>query len=223
MNATNMMFDVFVRLIVLFTAMPVHECAHGYIASRLGDNTARYQGRLTLNPFVHLDPLGSVLLVFTGFGWAKPVQVNPRNFKHPRRDMALSSLAGPVSNVILALIVMVVFKLCLGLGYTSAMRSGNNALYTILQMLSIMISVNLSLAVFNFLPIPPLDGSKIFGAILPEKYYFFMMQYERYVFIALILLLYTGILSTPLRFLTGLLYSLLDIITMPVSWLVGII
>ena len=223
MNATNMMFDVFVRLIVLFTAMPVHECAHGYIASRLGDNTARYQGRLTLNPFVHLDPLGSVLLVFTGFGWAKPVQVNPRNFKHPRRDMALSSLAGPVSNIILALIVMVVFKLCLGLGYTSAMRSGNNALYTILQMLSIMISVNLSLAVFNFLPIPPLDGSKIFGAILPEKYYFFMMQYERYVFIALILLLYTGILSTPLRFLTGLLYSLLDIITMPVSWLVGII
>ena len=223
MNMTNMMFDVFVRLIVLFTAMPVHECAHGYIASRLGDNTARYQGRLTLNPFMHLDPLGSVLLLFTGFGWAKPVQVNPRNFKHPRRDMALSSLAGPVSNIILALIVMVVFKLCLGLGYTSAMRSGSNALYTILQMLSIMISVNLSLAVFNFLPIPPLDGSKIFGAILPEKYYFFMMQYERYVFIALFLLLYTGILSTPLRFLTGLLYSLLDIITMPVSWLVGII
>lgn len=216
---TNMLSMIFVwigRALVLLTAMPVHEYAHGYIASRLGDQTARNQGRLTLNPLRHLDPLGSILLIFTGFGWAKPVQVDPRYFKNPRKGMALTSLAGPVSNILLALVTMILYKLLLAF---SPVVRGSLLLNLLLVLLDAVIFTNLYIAVFNLLPVPPLDGAKIFGAILPDKYYFTLMRYERYIALVLMVLIFANVLTRPLRFAGNLLYNLLDIITLPINLL----
>ena len=151
--------------VVVVTALPVHELAHGLVADRLGDHTAREQGRLTLNPFAHLDLFGTLALLLFGFGWAKPVPVNPSHFKKPKRDMALTALAGPLSNILLALILMVVFKVYMFYGNinsTAGLMFGQ-IIYTILW-------TNLTLAVFNLLPVPPLDGAKILDAVLPLSF-----------------------------------------------------
>lgn len=210
------LFQWVVRAIVLFTAMPIHECAHGYMADRLGDNTARVQGRLTLNPFVHLDLMGSICLIAFGFGWAKPVQVTSRHFKNPKRDMALTAIAGPISNILMALVVMILYKLCYGF---MPMLRENTFVYVLTSVLGIMMSINLYLAVFNLLPVPPLDGAKFFGAILPSKAYFFMLRYERYVYIVLVILLFTGVLWWPLQWASGKLMIALDWITSPINLL----
>lgn len=201
-------FQMMVSLIVAFTALPVHEAAHAYVASKLGDDTAKYQGRLTLNPFVHLDLLGTVSLALFGFGWAKPVPINPRNFKNPKLGMMLSSLAGPVSNILLALVLMIVYKVTSPFLYTSTAYGSN-----FVTIIYIMVMLNTYLAVFNLLPIPPLDGSRLLTYFLPAKYYFQIMQYERYIWIGLIVLLYTGVLSGPLMWLSSLLIGLLDKMT----------
>ena len=107
------LFTILARALVVFTSMPIHECAHAYAASRLGDDTAQRSGRLTLNPFSHLDPVGTLLILFAGFGWARPVPINPNNFKKPKRDMALSAMAGPASNLLLALFVLVIYRVAL--------------------------------------------------------------------------------------------------------------
>jgi len=214
------LFQILAHAIVLFTVFPIHECAHGYVAHKLGDDTARLQGRLTLNPFAHLDLLGSILILFTGFGWAKPVPINPRNFKHPRQDMAISALAGPLSNVLVALIVIVVFKVFSLFLSSPSMRYANisvsmiNSIFTVLY---IIISVNLYLAVFNMLPVPPLDGSRVFSVFLPDKVYFGIMRYERYIFLALMALIWTGALSRPLTFVANLILIGLDKLTLPLG------
>lgn len=212
------MSEIFVwigRAAVLLTTMPIHEYAHGWAASRLGDDTARQQGRLTLNPFKHLDVLGSLLIIFAGFGWAKPVQVDPRNFKNPKRDMALTALAGPLSNILLALLFMVIYKVLYGLAGYAYLASG-----IILLLLEVMLKTNLGLAVFNLLPVPPLDGSKILFALLPDKAYFTLMRYERYVALALMaLLFFTDILSGPLSLMASGIYSALDWLTAPIDWI----
>lgn len=222
-NNTVMLYSIFARVLVMFCVLPVHECAHGVTAYKLGDPTAKNQGRLTLNPFAHLDLFGSIVLVLTGFGWAKPVQVNPRNFKHPKRDMAVTSLAGPLSNILLSLFLMIVYKVLHGFLYSpvyrSLMASVGGAAVVIMNILDFIIYISLYLAVFNLLPIPPLDGSKIFGAILPAKYYFFMMKYERIVFVILLALLWFGVLSIPLRWLANLIYMGLDLVTKPIELL----
>lgn len=207
----NMFFLIIVRLIVVFTAMPIHEYAHGYVAYKLGDPTAKFQGRLTLNPIKHLDIVGSIAILLFGIGWAKPVEINPRNFKNPKLGMALSALAGPVSNIVLALISLIIYKLlfllpAFGLG-------SDNLLYSLTQMFSIIVSVNISLAIFNLLPIPPLDGSRIATYFLPERLYFKIMQYEQMIFIGLILLMSTPILNGPLNFLNRMVFNLLDMLT----------
>lgn len=209
-----------VRAIVLVTALPVHECAHAYVASRLGDNTARDRGRLTLNPFVHLDLLGSLLLIFAGFGWAKPVPIDPRNFEHPRRDMALSALAGPISNFLYAFLLLLLVKI---LGYTvdiPALRYVSQ-FAVLMDILLSMVLVNLYLFVFNFLPIPPLDGSKILGALLPDRIYFTIMQYERYISLVLFFLIFFGVLSTPLSYIANQCLRLLFFLTRPIDLLLG--
>lgn len=195
--------------------MPIHECAHGYMAYRLGDDTARNQGRLTLNPFAHLDLVGSVLLILAGFGWAKPVQVDPRNFKNPKWGMAITSLAGPVSNILLAFVLMVIFKL---LGGAMPLFRNSDIVSVIYLFIWVMITTNLYLAVFNLLPIPPLDGSKIFGAILPSRYYFAVMRYERYIIaVVFFLIMFTNILSTPLGWMADRMLGLLDFLTRPLG------
>lgn len=205
--STDLLLKWFIRLIVAFTALPIHEFAHGYVADKLGDHTARYQGRLNINPFAHMDIIGTVCLVLTGFGWAKPVQINPYNFKKPKTDMALSAAAGPLSNLIMAFITLILSKVCFYLPFE------NTVLSTLVWVFNIMTTVNISLAIFNLIPIPPLDGSRILNLFLPEKIYFAIMKYEMYIFIGLFLVLWTGILDTPLYFLNNLVYTGLNYLT----------
>lgn len=216
---------MFIYAIALFTALPFHEFAHAWTANKLGDPTATYQGRNTLNPFAHLDVIGSICILFTGFGWAKPVPVSTRNFRKvtPRTGFALTSLAGPVANLILAIIVTILSKICIYISFltaSEAVASVFGELYTIFYVLA---SVNIGLAVFNLLPVPPLDGSRILLVILPERTYFKIMEYEQYIFIGLLLLMMTGILGIPLAFLRNLVYTGVDLITKPVDLLFGII
>jgi len=205
------------RLAVLFICLPVHEFAHAWAAYKLGDDTAAQQGRLTLNPFVHLDIFGGILLLFAGFGWAKPVPVDARVFKHPRRDMAIVAAAGPLANIIMAIIMMSVAKIVVHTAHVGSAFPAAGAV----QVLSAMLFINLALAVFNLLPVPPLDGSKLFGAMLPERYYFGMMRYERLVLPVLFLLIFTGWLSRVIIGLSSQLFAFIDIITRPIDLILG--
>lgn len=205
------------RAIVLLLLTPLHECAHGLVAWRLGDSTARDQGRLTLNPLKHLDLFGSLMLVLVGFGWAKPVPVDPRNFKNPKRGMALTALAGPLANILAALLLMVVWQVMQA--YAPYYRE-SNAFYLGQRLIGNILYISLMLAVFNLLPIPPLDGSRIIGLILPDKLYFGLMRYERFVMVAVMILLYTGLLSGPIIWLTDKLVDLLLALTTPIGRIV---
>lgn len=183
---------ILTRIIIVLTILPVHEYAHARMAKRLGDDTAERMGRLTLNPLRHLDVMGAVLLVFFGFGFAKPVPVNPGRFTNQekrRGGMALTALAGPLSNLIMAFGGVIIF--CIINAITGSMIYANlegeyffyfiekNLWYYICSFLMQFSVINISLAVFNLLPIPPLDGSRIFGLLFPEKW---MMAIERYGF-----------------------------------------
>ena len=209
--------DILYTLPCILLALTVHEVAHGWMAMKLGDPTARNLGRLTLNPLKHLDPVGTLCMIFFHFGWARPVPINSRYFRKPRRDMALTALAGPVSNICMGLIGILLFQIFLTV-FTAHTATGFlfNIQLSVLTLLQYFYSLNISLAVFNLLPVPPLDGSRIFLTFLPAKYYFGIMQYERYIQFALMLLLYTGKLDKPLSFLV---YGLADIL----FWLVELL
>ena len=204
------LFSILVRAIVLFTAIPIHEAAHAYVADKLGDPTARYCGRLTLNPIAHFDLIGSMAMLFTGIGWAKPVPINPLNFKDTKKGMAISAAAGPISNLIVAAISLALSKILLYAGYGMGVNTVISTLYTVFNS---MCFINISLAIFNLIPIPPFDGSRIFNYFLPDKWYFKIMEYERYIFIGLFILLFTGILDLPLNVLTGFVFKALDKLT----------
>jgi Zn-dependent protease len=177
--------DLFVlRIPAILIALTIHEFSHGYVAYRLGDSTARDAGRLTLNPFAHLDLLGSVMLLFGPFGWAKPVPVNGYNLRNPKRDMLLVSLAGPLSNVITALILG--FALRILVEFVPGL--GRNAHFINFFQLCIMLNIGISF--FNLIPIPPLDGSKILAGLLPNNLlpgYFDKMKYMPTVFMVLLI------------------------------------
>ena len=209
MNET--ILDYLIKALVLFTALPVHECAHAWVAEKMGDDTGRKQGRITLNPFAHLTLWGSLMMILVGFGWGKPVMVDSRNFKNPKKGMVLTSLAGPASNFIMAFLSMIVYKVLAFLSFAKD-SSTLDMLATVFVYITL---INISLAVFNFLPIPPLDGSKIFNAILPEKWYFTIMKYENFIFIALIILVYSGLLDAPLSFLQN---KVIDVMLFLTGW-----
>ena len=181
-------------------ALTFHEFAHGYMAYKLGDPTAKNLGRLTLNPLKHLDPIGTICMIFFHFGWAKPVPINSRYFKKPRRDMALTAAAGPIMNFILALFGVLVCRILTKIFVTFPAQSDfvYYIQYAALTLFSYFHMLNLSLGVFNLIPIPPLDGSRIFYIFLPPKWYFGVMKYEKYIQLALLVLLWTGLLSRPL-------------------------
>lgn len=199
---------LFSMAFVVFCTMPVHEYAHALVATKLGDQTPRLQGRLTLNPMAHISPIGALMILFVGFGYAKPVGVNARNFKDPKKGMALVALAGPASNLIMGFIAEFFAVLFLKL----AIRAGSNSLLLSAVYLFFYFAaiVNVQLAVFNLLPIPPLDGSRILQMLIPSKYYFKVMQYERYIVLVVFVLLFTGILTTPLSYLSGLILKLFE-------------
>ena len=203
-------FDIIVRAIVLLTAIPVHEAAHAYVADKLGDPTAKYMGRLTLNPMAHFDLMGSVAMLVFGIGWAKPVPINPLKFKDQKKGMAISAAAGPASNVIVAAISLAIAKLIWYASYVTGVNTVISTLYTIFRS---MCFINISLAIFNLIPIPPFDGSRIFNYFLPDKFYFKIMEYEQYIMIGLLVVLFTGILDLPLSILSGLVYNAVDKLT----------
>lgn len=195
---------VFASLFVVFCTLPFHEYAHALVATKLGDQTARLSGRLSLNPMRHIDPLGALMIVLVGFGYAKPVPVNPRNFKNPKVGMALTALAGPGANLLMATVFLLLKNIIL------LFPTSNPIVLALAYFFIFAASINIGLAIFNLLPIPPLDGSRILQLIIPSKYYFKFLQYERYVVIVVFVLLLTGILSRPLGYLQSLLYNGLD-------------
>ncbi len=201
----NFIIYILSSLAVIFITMPIHEFAHGFVATKLGDPTPRYQGRLTLNPFAHIDYLGALAMLFIGVGWANPVQVNARNFKNPKTGMALTALAGPMSNVLLAFVALLIGKLTFLLPFSFA--------FYIWDFLSLVAVLSVYLAVFNFIPIPPFDGSRILFAILPDKYYFKAMKYERYLMIALIIIIATDVFDTPIQMVSDAIYGVINFIT----------
>ena len=195
--------------IILF-ALSLHETAHGYVAHKLGDPTAHSMGRLTLNPLKHLDPIGFICMLLFGFGWARPVPINSRYFRKPRRDMALTAIAGPASNLIAAVCFSILYGIALLLLNIIGMKIGfpSDTVYELCQHFLIFlyygVALNVTLAVFNLLPIPPLDGSRILCAFLPPKLAFQYMKYERIISIVLMLLLFFNILSPVIGFMTDL-------------------
>ncbi|MBP3359700.1 MAG: site-2 protease family protein [Clostridia bacterium] len=190
-------------------ALSVHEFAHGYVSSKLGDPTPRAQGRLTLNPMAHLDPIGTLLMIFTGFGWAKPVQINPMYYKDRTKGMALTAAAGPVSNFIMAFIGMLI-GVILACILSSAGVSGSVVSW-ILTFTSVFTQLNLCFMVFNLIPFPPLDGFKIFGMFMPRNVYYKILQYEHYIMYALMLLcllgVFSSIIGTGVSFVYRLIYG----------------
>ena len=172
-----------------------HELSHGYVAWRLGDPTAKMAGRLTLNPIRHIDPIGLVMMLVAKVGWAKPVPVDVRYFRNPKQGMAVTALAGPVSNFLMALIAL---ALC---SIISAAAPLYPAVLVLLCFLSNVAILSVGLGLFNLIPISPLDGSKVLFALLPDQIYFKILRYERYVMILLVILVFLGVFQRPLTFL----------------------
>jgi Zn-dependent protease len=197
---------------IVFFSLSVHEYAHGYAANKLGDPTAKNLGRLTLNPIKHLDPIGFLCMLLLGFGWANPVPVNSRNFKKPRRDMAITALAGPITNIITGFIFLffnsVAEKIILN---NEVWRQMTNDPFSIPSLITTFLysgaMLNVCLAIFNMLPIPPCDGSRFFYIFLPTKWYFEIMKYERIIMIVMLVLLWTGILTLPLILISNLIIN----------------
>ena len=213
-NIQSYVIQLLLSLPVVMLALSFHETAHGYVAYKLGDPTAHSLGRLTMNPAKHLDILGFLCMLLFGFGWAKPVPINTRYFKKPRRDIVLTSIAGPLSNVLMAFafaLIMKIFLLLVG-GFPLPTDTVSTMKFLFYCFLFYGIRLNISLAVFNLLPIPPLDGSRLVTSFLPPKASYWVIRYERIIYFVLLFALFIGILDPVLSFLTNGLMNLIYLI-----------
>ena len=192
----SVLSDMLLRVLPALLCITLHELSHGYVAYRLGDTTAKDAGRLTLNPVRHIDPMGLLMMVIFRFGWARPVPVNMYRFENPRRGMAVTALAGPASNLLISTISLFLYGVTLvPLLYRA--RLGQAGVY-LSEFFYLTAYISLGMGIFNLLPIPPLDGSKVLYAVLSDRAYVTLMRYERYGMIALLVLVWSGVLGTPL-------------------------
>ena len=201
-----MVTEALLWVVPILICLTFHELAHAFVAHRLGDKTAKEQGRLTLNPIKHIDPIGFIMLLIFRFGWAKPVMVNMTNFKNPKRDMAITAFAGPASNIILAIVVFFLYGL-LTTPLDRLLPPGPRDV--ILDTILNTAQISVVLAVFNMMPIPPLDGSKVLFSLLPESTYYSLMRFERYGFIVLIVFINTPLFRNTVGHFIGVLINML--------------
>lgn len=201
-------FTIAARIMVILLILPLHEYAHAFIARKCGDYTAENSGRLTFNPLAHVDPVGALLLLLTGYGWAKPVPINPNAMRNPRNGIIWTSLAGPISNLIAAFIGMIILRVL----YCIPIPVDNVTLFNTLDSMAMIfhyfVYVNIGLAVFNLIPIPPLDGSKVLIQFLPTKAVIWIQRNQMIISIVFLVMVCSRALSTPISYISSFIYKL---------------
>lgn len=210
------LMSILINVPITLVCLTGHELAHGWVSEKLGDPTPRSQGRMTINPLAHLDVIGTLLMIFTGFGWAKPVMVNPMYYKDRKKGMALTAAAGPLSNLAMAFIMLLIYTLAA----MAFVKLGITMPYIVSTIVYSFIIRNLCFMVFNIIPIPPLDGAKVLGMFLPNNIYYKMLQYERYCMIIIMLLSLSGALDKIIG--TGV-YAVFDGLMAVISPLTNIV
>ncbi|MDD6270135.1 MAG: site-2 protease family protein [Oscillospiraceae bacterium] len=224
MNFLNLdAFTIIARVIVILMVLPLHEYAHAFVAKKFGDYTAESSGRLSLNPFTHIDPVGAVLLLLTGFGWAKPVPVNPNAMRNPRNGIIWTSLAGPLSNLIAAFISLTALRVIGCIPIAADNTALFNTLVSICTILGAFSSINMGLAVFNLIPVPPLDGSKVLMQFLPIRAVIWMQRNQMIISLVFLVLIISPALDIPLSFITTQVYRLFYFLTDWVPLLMNLI
>ncbi len=206
----HVLIRILAILVVVFFSLPFHEYAHAFIANKLGDSTAKDLGLLTINPITHFSGLGAACLLLLDFGWANPVPINSNNFKNPRRDMAITALAGPCSNILAAMLGSFIVNLFYKIGFL-------NVWLTVF--LTYYISINVGLAVINMIPLPGFDGYKVLQVFIPQKFLPKYYRHQRIIFITIFLFVFFGLFNGPINFLQKYLCGMvLRITALPFSW-----
>ena len=202
--------DLLLSVAAILLCLTVHETCHGLAAWALGDPTAKRLHRLSLNPLRHIDPFGALMMLVAGFGWAKPVPVDPRYFRNPKLGMAITALAGPVSNLVMAYVALLLRAALLAFYHP-----GSALLEGVIGFCETLAVLNVGLGIFNLIPFPPLDGSKVLGAFLPDRAYYQLMRYERWGMLLLMALLWLGVFSAPLSIARN---WVLDLLLQGAAW-----